>query len=263
MVFTCDHGPMNTIKGFIFDLDGTLYMNDQLLPGAADLLCKLKEKKIPYVFVTNTTSKSVSEILEHLATMGIGATARDLITPVDILTTYLQRRGVRRISIEESHALHNSFPDFEITDDPEVIILAEGGSGLDYTVVNRVMNCALNGAEVVALIRNKYYAREDGLVADLGFYVAGFEYVLGKKIPVFGKPSRPMFTAAMKRLRIGEPSTVAVVGDDIEFDVLGAQEHGFQGYLVRTGKYRSSIEEQYSLKPTRIIDGVSSLLDEF
>ena len=253
---------MNTIKGYIFDLDGTLYMNSQLLPGASELICKLKEKHIPYVFVTNTTSKSVSEILEHLAAMGIGATAKDLITPVDILTKYLQRKGIRRISIEESPALQKSFPDFEISDEPEVVILAEGGSGLDYSVINRVMNNAMGGAEVVALIRNKYYAREDGLVADLGFYVAGFEYVLGKKIPVFGKPSRPMFTAALKKLRIGEPSSVAVVGDDIEFDILGAQEHGFQGFLVTTGKYRLGVEDNYSLKPTRIIKGVVALLDE-
>ncbi len=254
---------MNEIKGYIFDLDGTLYLGDKLLPGASELLCKLKEKSIPYVFVTNTTSKSVSEVLEKLATMGIGATARDLVTPVSILTSYLQRKGVRRISIEHSPALEKSFPDFELSDEPEVVILAEGGAGLDYASVNRVMNRVHNGADVVALIKNKYYARDDSLVVDLGFYVAGFEYVLGRKIPVFGKPSRPMFTAALKKLRIGEPSSVAVVGDDIEFDVLGAQKHGFQGFLVQTGKYRPGIENDYSEQPTRVILGVSTLLDEF
>jgi len=251
------------VKGYIFDLDGTLYLGDDPLPGALELVANLRRRSIPLLFVTNTTSKAVPEVLAHLDAIGIDATADQLLTPVAILTSYLQRRGVRRIAVESSPALASSFKDFELSDDPEVVVLAEGGAGLDYETVNRVMNAAMDGAEVVALIRNKYYAREDGLVADLGFYVAGFEYVLGRKIPIFGKPSRQLFTAALKRLGVSDPGSVAVVGDDIEFDVLGAQEHGLQGFLVRTGKYRPGVEEGLPLRPTRILDSLTELAAEY
>ena len=60
-----------------------------------------------------------------------------------------------------------------------------------------------------------------------------------------------------------DSSDVFMVGDDIEFDILGAQKIGFKGYLVKTGKYIQGIETKFSEKPFQIIESVKDLLNLF
>ena len=93
----------------------------------------------------------------------------------------------------------------------------------------------MDGAELVALQRNGFKARADGLALDVGAYAAALEYASGREAIVVGKPAREFYTSAIAELGV---QRAVMVGDDLEADVAGAMATGLAGVLVRTGKYR-------------------------
>jgi phospholysine phosphohistidine inorganic pyrophosphate phosphatase len=99
----------------------------------------------------------------------------------------------------------------------------------------------MDGADLIALQRNRYWRREDGLSLDAGPFVAALEYASRKSATVVGKPEKSFFRLALVDLGLG-PREVAMVGDDAEADVAGAQAAGLKGIQVRTGKYRPGAE---------------------
>jgi HAD superfamily hydrolase (TIGR01458 family) len=98
----------------------------------------------------------------------------------------------------------------------------------------------MDGAELIALQRNRYWRTEDGLALDAGPFVAALEYASGKSATVVGKPEQGFFQLALEDLGL-RAHEVAVVGDDAEADVAGGQAAGLKGVQVKTGKYRPGV----------------------
>ena len=107
---------------------------------------------------------------------------------------------------------------------------------MTYERLNRAFRMLLDGAELVTLARNRYWQANDGLMLDTGPFCAALEHASGKKAILAGKPSPAFFQAALASTGAA-PSETAVVGDDLESDVGGAQRAGMRGVLVRTGKH--------------------------
>jgi HAD superfamily hydrolase (TIGR01458 family) len=116
----------------------------------------------------------------------------------------------------------------------------------------------MNGAKLVAMHRNKYWQTENGLRMDIGAFVAGLEYVAGCEAMVIGKPSQEFFKLAIQSLGLPTPN-VAMIGDDIEADVGGAQAAGLTGILVRTGKYRADTVARSTVRPDADLDSIADL----
>ena len=95
----------------------------------------------------------------------------------------------------------------------------------------------MEGAELVALQKNRYWQDRGGLSLDAGPFVAALEYASGKSAAVVGKPEENFFRIALEDMGL-EAHEVAVVGDDAEADVAGAKKAGLSGIQVRTGKWR-------------------------
>jgi len=99
-----------------------------------------------------------------------------------------------------------------------------------------------------------------GLVLSTGPFVAALEYATGKKAELMGKPSRQFFQLALSDLGI-RPEDAAMIGDDILTDVLGAQEMGMQGILVKTGKYQEEIAKSTGVKPDMVLESLADLAE--
>ncbi len=251
---------MRNFEAYIFDLDGTVYLDNTLISGAEKLFLELNSRNIPYCFVTNTTSQTVEQIHKRILAAGLIVDLEKIITPVSVVKSYLREKKIRKIQIIQCEAIHTEFSEFDISNQPEAIILADDGNGIDYDSINKAFQFALNGAEILTLQQNKFYAKNGKLIADLGFYVAGFEYILETKIKNFGKPSKQMLSYAQNCLHVLNKKNIALIGDDIEFDVLGAQNFGFKGILVKTGKYRAEIVSNYKEKPDFIIESIADII---
>ncbi len=251
------------MKGIIFDIDGTLTVDNKIIDGAVELIKKIEKKKIPFCFVTNTTEISTQHLFDNLLAKGFPVKKDQIVTPIVIAKQILKSRKTKSIQICYSEDLKSEFSEYEFNENPEIVIISDDGSGLTNSQINQIFQYFQNGSELIVLQNTKYYKKEGKLVADLGFYSAGFEYITGQKIPSCGKPSKLLFDFALKRMGLANSEDVFMVGDDIEFDILGAQKIGFKGILVRTGKYVSGIENKFKDKPHQIIDSVKNLLKLF
>ena len=110
----------------------------------------------------------------------------------------------------------------------------------------------------MAIHKNRYWKTADGLTLDAGPFVAALEYASGQCATVIGKPSRTFFETAAGSMGLGL-GDVAMVGDDLESDVAGAQAAGATGILVRTGKFQETELERSLVRPDYVIDSVAAL----
>lgn len=246
-------------RGLLLDLDGTVYEGDALVPGADEAIAALRAGGVGVRFVTNTTRVPCVTIAGWLEGYGIPATAADVFTPPRAAASWLGERKIHRLALCLPEESFQEFSAFEIVDhEPEAVVIGDLGPAWTFDAMNRVFRWVLDGVELVALHRNRYWKAGGQLVLDVGAFVAAFEYATGREANLVGKPSRPMFEAAARAMDLGM-AEVAMVGDDLQADIGGAQALGIQGFMVRTGKFRAAEVEASPIVPDRVIDSVASL----
>jgi len=251
---------LSNIKGLLFDLDGTVYVGDHPIEGAIEAIQYLKKKQIPLRFTTNTTTRSLKPLYDKLSGMGLPVELDETFGVIKAGVSYLRKLDNPRCHLLLTDDPKRDFSEFTQDDEnPEMIIVGDIGKYWDYELINRLFRMVMNGAEMIALHKGRYWQMEDGLHVDIGAFVAGLEYVTGKKAVVIGKPSKSFFQLALDDL--GLPADqVAMVGDDIINDVAGAQQAGMLGILVRTGKYREKFVSQSEVSPDLVIDSVHDIM---
>jgi HAD superfamily hydrolase (TIGR01458 family) len=144
----------------------------------------------------------------------------------------------------------------------DVVLLGGAGPALGYSDLQAAFTLALKGVPLVALHRNLRYRTSDGLALDMGAFVVGLEAACGTDIPIVGKPAPAFFHAALQHLGC-EAGDAVVVGDDIEADVIGAQDVGATGVLVKSGKFHPLDLEGSGRRPDHVIDDIGFLPDLF
>ena len=151
------------------------------------------------------------------------------------------------------------FAEFTQTDtNPDYIVIGDIGKQWNYDLLNKIFNMVINGAEMIALHKGKFWQTEEGLQIDIGAFVAGLEYVTRQTATVIGKPSRTFFETALIDMGV-KPGQAAMIGDDIDSDIGGAQAAGMKGILVKTGKYRQELVNKSNVKPDVVVDSISEL----
>ncbi|MGI9509553.1 MAG: HAD-IA family hydrolase, partial [Geminicoccaceae bacterium] len=148
---------------------------------------------------------------------------------------------------------------FQLVDDhPEAVIL--GDLHLDFTWhrLNALFQMLEQGSRLVALHKNRYCRRNNGVALDLGPFVAALEYASGITAEIVGKPSPTFFNLALDDLGL-TATDVVMVGDDIEADIGGAKAVGMQTIQVETGKFRASDLHHPSIQPDRRITSTAEL----
>lgn len=248
-----------TIKGYLFDLDGTIYQAGKLIAGVAEALDQLREAGTPYRFVTNTTRKPRSEVVRYLTDLGIVAEAEDCLTAPVAAASWLAAQQAERIfPLLHSPTLQDLGALVIDRQRPEYLVVGDLGDDWNVEILNQAFQALMRGAELVALQKNRYWRRHDELVLDAGAFVAALEYSSGKQARVIGKPSRDFFLTAVRDLGL-PPEQVVMVGDDLEGDVLGARRAGLRGLAVRTGKYRPEDEQHAVEVSDHILDSVAHI----
>ncbi len=247
------------IRGLLIDIDGVLITNDRPLPGAVDTIRFLNEQRIPFLLVTNTTRKNRMIIWHQLKRLGFEITEEAIFTAPLAAVQFLKSKQVSRIHLLLSGSAIHDFKDFKSTaGNPEYVVIGDLGKDLTFDKLNRAFRLVMKGARMLALQKNRYWESQGGLTIDAGAIVAALEYSTGKRALVIGKPRKEFFLQAVSLL--GIPSeNVAMIGDDIEVDVGGAQKAGLQGFLVKTGKFRQNILNRSRIKPDRILNSIADL----
>ena len=246
-------------QAVLLDLDGVLYVEDTPVPGAREAVESMRDAGLALRFVTNTTSRSRPATLEKLRGLGFAIDPDELITPAALAVRHCRGRGHRRVSLLLLDEVKEDFSALEeAEEDVDAVIMGDLGEAYGYAVLNRAFRMVMEGAELVALQKNRFWMRAGGLSLDVGPFVAALEYATGRNAVVVGKPSPAFFELALGDLGTA-PSETAMVGDDLETDVGGALDAGLAGVLVRTGKYRAEIVRASDIEPTVTVDSICDI----
>jgi HAD superfamily hydrolase (TIGR01458 family) len=249
-------GPVR-VRGLLMDLDGTLYTNDGPVQGAREALERLDRAGVVYRFITNATHKPRREVAAHLGTLGFPAEEGWIFTPATAVVEKLRSEGTGCYPLLEDALLEDLEGIPTTGNSPGYVLVGNLGEGFTYERLDAAFRHLVAGAELIALSKNRYWQKTGGeLSLDAGPFVAALEYASGKRATCVGKPERAFFELALENL--GLPAeTVAMVGDDPELDIRGAQAAGLRAILVETGRYLPGNEP--STRPDLVLESVARL----
>lgn len=251
-------------KLIMLDLDGTLYVGHEEIHGAIAAVVQLRESGVQLRFLTNTTTKSHCQLLAQMRGLGFAIAAEELISaPVAarLELQALQQTLDRPLRIWPvvADSIKQDFSEFAWDElSPDYIVLGDIGEAWDLTLINRLFQAMHSGAELIALHKNRFWQTAEGLHTDIGFFVAGLEYVCSKTARVMGKPNVDFFQRVLTSAGV-KAGEALMVGDDIDSDVGGAQQLGIKGCLVKTGKFRQAYFAQSQVKPELVLDTIADL----
>ncbi|WP_292518501.1 TIGR01458 family HAD-type hydrolase [Methanoculleus sp.] len=252
-----------TIGAVLIDIDGVLYVGDRPVAGADRALSELDRRGIPYRFVSNTTRRSRRSVARRLQELGYTIPDTAIITAPVAAAAHLKEGGRTRCFLLTTPDARRDFEEAGIVaveEDADAVVVADAADGLTYASMNRAFRLLMDGADLVALEKDRYWMGPDGLMLSAGPFVAALEYAAGKEAEVIGKPSPAFFIRALREIGAG-PDEAAMVGDDIVTDIGGARACGMKGILVRTGKYRREAVRQSGITPDLVIESLADLPD--
>jgi HAD superfamily hydrolase (TIGR01458 family) len=252
---------MTHFKGFLIDLDGVLYVGDKAISGAKDAIQLLIEERYEFRFVSNTTRKCRATIARRLFEMGINVPEQSIFTPPIAAITYMKNTGKKRFYLLTTGDVQEDFEQPcgcspQVT--PDFVVIGDAGDKITYDSLNTAFRFLMDGAELIALEKDRYWMAPEGLSLSAGPLVSALEFATGKTATVVGKPSAAFFGLALQDMGLS-PNQVAMIGDDIITDIGGAHEAGMCGILVRTGKYRKDDADRAVSKPDYIIDSIAHI----
>ena len=249
---------LKSCKLFLFDMDGTLYLGNQLFDFTIELLRTIRESGGRYMFMTNNSSKSVSAYIEKLASLGIEAAYDDFMTSSQATAYYLNKHYPGKLlyvsgtqSLKDE-LMKEGFKITEDTDKTEVIV-----SGFDTELTFQKLHDVskmLCTRDIPYIATNPDYVcpTEFGSVPDCGSVSDMLYNVSGKRPTFIGKPSALMPRLAMEKCGVGPEQTV-VIGDRIYTDIKSGLNAGALTVLVMSGETTEEILEASSDKPHLVL----------
>lgn len=265
------------VRGFVFDIDGTLALADkrlsgyQPLPGACDLLALLRDRGIPHVGFTNGSTKTPQQLSEALTKIGIELDEQHTMTPVSVAVDLFRRRRYKRLLVLGGEGVWKPLVDagFDVVRSPERAddadaVLIGWHPGFVLADLEAACKAVWAGAAFYTVSKAAVVASREGRTLGIsGAISAAVGSVTGKKAVVVGKPSAQALTCASGRLGGVKPAHMAIVGDDISLENAMALRGGAMSIGVHTGL--SSAEDYERLpagsRPHLSISGVDRLLE--
>jgi HAD superfamily hydrolase (TIGR01458 family) len=250
---------LSGIRALLLDLDGVLYVEDEAIPGGREAVEQLRAGGLALRFVTNTTAHSRERTLHKLERLGFELAESELVTPAALAVRRCRERGHSRVMLLMNDEVKQDFPGLEEAGEgADAVIVGDLGSAFGYDILNAAFRHVMDGAELIALQKNRFWLRSDGLSLDVGPFVAALEYATGREAYVVGKPAHGFFAEVLADLG-AEAGEAAMVGDDVESDIGGALNAGLSAVLVRTGKYREDAVRESGIEPTTVVDSIAEL----
>jgi len=252
--------------GYVVDLDGTVYLGEEALPGAVGALAGIRAAGARVVFLTNNPLRSTASYARRLRDLGVRADEREVVTPLSVLTGYLLRRhpGATVLTVAEplvDQSLRAA--GFAVTAEPSEagVVVVSFDRTFDYAKLLRAFRAVrLHRAVIVATNPDPFCPTPDGGLPDCAAMLAALEACTGARAEaVLGKPGPQM--AAEVRARLGVPAAdAAMVGDRILTDVAMSRALGMTSILVLSGATTAGDLAGSAVQPDYVIESLAGLL---
>jgi HAD superfamily hydrolase (TIGR01450 family) len=248
-------------RGFLLDLDGTLYRENEVLDGAVELLTQLRAANIPFLLCSNNSSTTPAERLSKLRLMGFDVAQEDLLTSLDVLVDYLKEHppesGAFVVGTESVRA-YLAACGVLLNDGGDLVVLTYD-TDLNYQKLRQAHVLLRKGVGYVATHPDLVCPTREGDIPDCGATIALLQTSCGRSPLILGKPHRPMMEAAARRLKRSFDELV-VVGDRLYTDIKMANDCGTASILVLTGEATVTDLKSSADVPSCVVSGVTEIL---
>jgi HAD superfamily hydrolase (TIGR01450 family) len=258
--------PSRLFGGYALDLDGTVYLGDELLPGAARVIAGIRAAGAGVLFLTNNPLRSAASYARRLSGLGVPADESEVVTPLGVLTAYLTRHhpGAAVLTIAEPLVDATlAAAGIEVTADPAAagVVVVSFDRTFSYAKLLAAYRAVrLRGAVIVATNPDPFCPTPDGGLPDCAAMLAAVEACTGARAEaVLGKPGEQMAAELLRRLATPAADT-AVVGDRILTDIGLSQSLGMTSVLVLSGATGAGDLAGSPVRPDYVIEGIGQLL---
>lgn len=262
---------LRSAKGFVFDMDGVLYLGSQLLPGVNDLLDSLRLKDVPFVLGTNNSTATQKDFVERLAVMGVKADVDQIQTSTTVTRGVLQNDPdiaddamilcIGQPSIPAILRQGTAFRVLAEDADPKDASVVVAGLDFDFTYrkMARAVEAIGNGAKFIATNADDRLPNETGYQPGAGACIAGITVASRTTPMIVGKPEPLMMTKAAEHMGL-QPADVVMVGDRLDTDIVSAQKAGMMTALVLTGLTTREMLSESEILPDFVFADLPALL---
>jgi len=260
---------MNNLKQkklFLLDMDGTIYLDNELFDGTLDFLAHIKKSGGRYIFLTNNSSKSVDKYIEKLKTLGIDAVKDDFLTSTDATVLHLKDKNYKKIYALGTQSFKSQLKEsgFNITDKLEDgIDCLCMGFDTEITFQKLEDACILLGRGIDYVATNPDWVCPTwyGYVPDCGSIAQILETATKRKPKFIGKPKPDMALLAMKATGFSKEETV-LMGDRLYTDIACGVNAGISTIFVLSGEGTMDDVEKSDTKPEFIYENIRKVLDD-
>lgn len=251
---------------FLFDLDGCIYLGDQVIPSAPDTLAQLRRMGKGILFLTNAPYSPREAYAEKLRRMGISARAEEILTSSWVTAWYVKRHHDlegKTAYVVGSQSFKDEVRDvgLRVVDGHEAkhadFVLVGGHLGFDYREMVLANFALRNGALFYTTNRDATFPTPEGQVPGTGAILASLEVASGRTAISTGKPEPPMIDLA--RALLG-PGRMVMVGDRLDSDIAGGKRAGISTVLVLTGVTTRQDLEGAEWVPDHVSEDVGGIL---
>ena len=250
---------------WLFDMDGTIYMENRVYEGTNPLLSEIAARGGAYLFLTNNSSKSVNEYVAKVNRMGITADKETFFTSTDATIQYLKENypgaliyaqgtksliaGLREGGINVT----------EEVDENAVLVLVGFDTELTFAKLERTCRMLRRpGIPFIATNLDFVCPVEGGYLPDCGSMCIGIRYATGREPMVIGKPEPTMVDTACAKLGIPKEKTV-LVGDRLYTDIASGNNAGVTTICVLSGEATLEDLKTTEFTPTYVFEDVMEI----
>lgn len=255
---------IRTKKLFLLDMDGTIYLGDELFDGTLDFLDYVKKSGGRYMFLTNNSSKGLDKYVEKLARLGITATEDDFLSSAQATSLYLHKHHAgQRLYVMGTE----SFKDYlraeghSVTDtyaaDIDVLVM---GYDTELVYQKLVDACLLLQRDIPYIATNPDWVcpTEWGYVPDCGSVATMLQNATGKWPRFIGKPEPAMIELAVEKAGYTKEDAL-MIGDRVYTDIAGGVNAGIATAFVLSGEGTVADVEASDKKPTFVYENIRAI----
>ncbi|WP_044748564.1 TIGR01457 family HAD-type hydrolase [Bacillus alveayuensis] len=254
---------MKKYKGYLIDLDGTMYRGTECIAEARDFVKELHKRDIPYLFVTNNSSRTPEQVAKKLENFGIPATKEQVFTTSQATANYIfERKPNASVYVIGEEGIRTALEEKGFTfakENAEFVVMGIDRS-INYEKLAIACLAVRNGAIFISTNGDIAIPTERGLLPGNGS-LTSVVAVSTQVSPIFiGKPERIIMEQALKVLGVPREDTL-MIGDYYDTDIMAGMNAGIDTLLVHTGVTTKELLKQYEKQPTYVVDSLKEWME--
>ncbi|CAD2080054.1 putative hydrolase YutF [Jeotgalicoccus meleagridis] len=245
-------------KGYLIDLDGTMFNGDEVIEGAVDFINRLNAANIPYLFLTNNATRNRDQLLEKFHRLGFNTTEGHIYTAAMTMADYIDKRHKKaNVYVVGTPSFKQTISTVANLADKDVDIVVMGlDPEISYQKLREAGHFIQNGAEFLATNPDIKIKSSEGFIPGNGAFVNLVSQVTGVKPTFVGKPEKYILEGALERLGLNKDEVV-LVGDNYDTDILTGINGEVKTIHVNTGVHSTEYVSLQTKKPDHLVENLS------